>query len=151
MAIEIRDASPADAAGLVPLIAALGHEATAAELEARLVRYQGLATDRILVAQDGDLLVGLVATHRAPTLHRRGDSGRVAALAVLPSHQGTGIGRRLLAAAEALLRDAGCAHLELTSGSHRTGAHRFYQRQGWVGDGIRFRKPITGPGSPAGA
>ncbi|KJY41634.1 GCN5 family acetyltransferase [Streptomyces sp. NRRL B-1568] len=41
----------------------------------------------------------------------------------------TGIGSRLLAHLERHARDAGCHHLTLDSGTHRTGAHRFYLRE----------------------
>ncbi|GAA3077957.1 GNAT family N-acetyltransferase [Streptomyces olivoverticillatus] len=37
--------------------------------------------------------------------------------------------QRLLAHLERHARDAGCHHLTLDSGTHRTGAHRFYLRE----------------------
>lgn len=41
----------------------------------------------------------------------------------------TGVGRALLAYLEERAKQAGCLHLNLDSGTHRTGAHRFYLRE----------------------
>jgi GNAT superfamily N-acetyltransferase len=55
---------------------------------------------------------------------------------VLPSHEGRGIGRRLMAEAEAWLFAAGCAELWLgTDADPAVRAHGFYRRLGWIADG----------------
>ncbi|GAA3394334.1 GNAT family N-acetyltransferase [Streptomyces roseoviridis] len=41
----------------------------------------------------------------------------------------TGVGHALIAHLEAHAREAGCYELSLDSGTHRTGAHRFYLRE----------------------
>ncbi|MFI8966739.1 GNAT family N-acetyltransferase [Streptomyces sp. NPDC053493] len=41
----------------------------------------------------------------------------------------TGVGHALIAHLERHARDAGCYELNLDSGTHRTGAHRFYLRE----------------------
>ncbi|MDK0520183.1 GNAT family N-acetyltransferase [Streptomyces sp. ML-6] len=41
----------------------------------------------------------------------------------------TGVGRKLLGYLEERAKEAGCRHLNLDSGTHRTDAHRFYLRE----------------------
>lgn len=53
-------------------------------------------------------------------------------LAVLPSYQGYGIGRRLLQEAEAWAKASGVAGVRLISGFARTGAHQFYLKCGYT-------------------
>ncbi|MEV7612562.1 GNAT family N-acetyltransferase [Streptomyces sp. NPDC089799] len=50
-------------------------------------------------------------------------------LVTAESARSTGVGHRLIAHLEAHARRAGCHELGLDSGTHRTGAHRFYLRE----------------------
>jgi GNAT superfamily N-acetyltransferase len=54
-----------------------------------------------------------------------------------------GIGRALVAWLEAQARSRGCPGLDLESGTHRTGAHRFYFREGFVIPSFSFRKDFS--------
>jgi PhnO protein len=145
-ALAIRDATPDDAAALEPLFTELGHPTSAAEFRARLARFHaaGAPGDRALVAVEADRVVGLVVTHATPVLHRARDVGRVTVLVVAPDRQGRGIGRVLLAAAERLFRELGLERVELTSGARRVDAHRFYEREGYAREGVRFARRLDG-------
>jgi len=55
---------------------------------------------------------------------------------------GQGIGKALLGEAEKWARERGCDRVTLTSASHRTAAHAFYERQGFPETGRRFAKQI---------
>jgi ribosomal protein S18 acetylase RimI-like enzyme len=57
--------------------------------------------------------------------------GEIWALRVLPCLQRKGIGTRMLAAAEALLRERGFARVELAVEVDNAGAHRLYERLGY--------------------
>ena len=59
------------------------------------------------------------------------------ALAVFPSHQGQGIGSRLLALADALAADAGARTLSLIVAGENTGAFRLYGRSGFRPAAVR--------------
>jgi GNAT superfamily N-acetyltransferase len=59
-------------------------------------------------------------------------------LAVDPQHRSQGVGRALLAAAQAWARKAGATHLELDSGLARADAHRFYEREGGTRQSYTF-------------
>jgi GNAT superfamily N-acetyltransferase len=52
-------------------------------------------------------------------------------LAVVPEHQGAGVGRTLVAAAVELARQDGCDTLSVSTAAAGTGVLRFYQRQGF--------------------
>jgi guanosine-3',5'-bis(diphosphate) 3'-pyrophosphohydrolase len=139
--VEIRPARPDDAPALEPLFDAFDHPVSAAEVRSRWGAFAtGSGLDRALVAVLEGRVVGLVTTHATPVLHRPSPIGRITALVVLPGLQGHGIGAQLLAAGEALLREAGVDRIELTSGTHRVDAHRFYERQGYRRDAFRFAR-----------
>lgn len=61
-----------------------------------------------------------------------------------------GHGATLLRWLEGEARAAGCAYVELDSGVHRAGAHRFYFREGLAIIGYHFRGPALreAPGAP---
>ena len=78
----------------------------------------------------GDVLVGCVFVEVRPA--RRGYFGL---LAVEPACQHGGAGRRLIAAAEALCRDAGCDAIDIRVVNLRTELPPFYRRLGYVETG----------------
>jgi len=51
-----------------------------------------------------------------------------------------GVGHALLSFLEQLARQRGCSGIELDSGTHRTRAHQFYFREGYVIPSFVFRK-----------
>jgi ribosomal protein S18 acetylase RimI-like enzyme len=142
--IEIRDANLRDAPALVPLFTELGHPSTEAELRMRLPLVQD-AGDRVLVAARGSALLGFAVVHLTPALHRATWVGRITAIAVSRDAQGTGVGRRLVEAAEEIVTAAGARRIEVTSAMRRTGAHGFYRGLGYSDTGIRFTKDVTAP------
>ena len=66
----------------------------------------------------------------------------ITAIAVLPGLQGSGVGRLLVAAAEAHFTALGLGRMEVTSGPTHERAWTFYRRLGYRDQGIRFGKPI---------
>jgi ribosomal protein S18 acetylase RimI-like enzyme len=82
---------------------------------------------RVLVARDGDRLVG----HVQVTDTDRAHVAEVKNMAVDPSVQGRGVGRRLMAAAVELARREGRSSLVVATAAADTGNLRFYQRLGF--------------------
>lgn len=137
----VRDARPDDAAALAPLLAQLGYPAAPEEVGRRLAGLQARG-DRALVAEVGGAVAGVLTTHRTPVLHRDADVGRITALVVDERLRGAGVGRALVAAAEAILGAAGCERVEVTSAARRADAHAFYASLGYDASGVRFSKPL---------
>jgi GNAT superfamily N-acetyltransferase len=57
-------------------------------------------------------------------------------------HRSSGVGRALIVFLEHLSRSRGAESIELDSGTHRTDAHRFYFREGFVITSFCFRKGL---------
>jgi GNAT superfamily N-acetyltransferase len=76
--------------------------------------------------------------------HAPGKLGRVMALVVSEERRRRGLASALMADLERWARGAGCTKLEITSGTHRPGAHEFYERLGYVEKPRRFVKDISG-------
>lgn len=92
----------------------------------------------ILVAQDGEALVGFCSAYLELDSVRFGRRCWVEDLAVDPARRSQGVGAALLSAAREWARSAGASHLELDSGLARTDAHRFYEREGGVRQSFTF-------------
>jgi GNAT superfamily N-acetyltransferase len=96
----------------------------------------------ILVADEGGRLVGFCTAYLDFDSVRFGRRCWVEDLAVDPERRSRGIGAALLDAAKEWARGAGASHLELDSGLARTDAHRFYEREGAVGQSYSFHWPL---------
>ena len=78
-----------------------------------------------LLAEDSFGLAGCVY------VELRGDRGYLGLLGVEPRRQGTGLGRKLMDAAEAYFRDAGCVAVDLRIVSERAPLPSFYRHLGY--------------------
>jgi GNAT superfamily N-acetyltransferase len=88
-----------------------------------------MAKGRFLVAEDTAGLAGCVYVE----LH--GDRGYLGLLGVDPTRQGTGLGRKLMDAAERHFREAGCHAIDLRIVSARTPLPAFYRHLGYLETG----------------
>jgi GNAT superfamily N-acetyltransferase len=95
-----------------------------------------METGKFLIAEDSAGFVGCVYLEVCK------DRGYLGLLAVDPPRQGTGLGRKLVAAAEEYFRDAGCGAVDLRIISQRTPLPPFYRRLGYAEIG-------TAPFSPS--
>ena len=156
MTPTIRRADVADAAQVAGCLAELGYGTPAALVADKLAAFAGSRTDAVFVAVrgPGESLAGVVSVHVLPLFHAPGNVARITALAVRRQAQGSGVGRALVAAAEAFAWASECRRIEVTSGDHRAGAHAFYQAVGYAVDERRFLKhapkPATGSAAEAG-
>jgi hypothetical protein len=93
------------------------------------------------VAAIGDEVVG-VAVFRCFENTHAGRKFYVDDLVTDAGHRSSGVGHALLAFLSRLALDRGGASIELDSGTHRTDAHRFYFREGFVITSFSFRKGL---------
>jgi len=90
---------------------------------------------KFLVAEDAAGLAGCVH------VELRGERGYLGLLGVAPARQGTGLGRKLMDAAEDYFREAGCRAIDLRIISPRTPLPAFYEHMG-------YRQTATAPLAP---
>lgn len=67
---------------------------------------------------------------------------QIEAVRVAAVERGRGLGRLMLADAEARARAAGCRILQLTANAARTDAHRFYERAGFAASHLGFKRDL---------
>jgi ribosomal protein S18 acetylase RimI-like enzyme len=138
--LVLREARPRDVEAIAALIAALGYEASAADVRKRLGSLVK-AGQQALVADKGAIL-GVLTTSMTLVLHRPKPVGRISMLVVAEEARGAGIGTALVAEAEKRLAAKGCGMIEVTSNRQRLRAHNFYERLGYERTSYRFAKPL---------
>jgi GNAT superfamily N-acetyltransferase len=139
---QIRTARPADAPALAGLLAELGYPQAAAELAPQIAALADTDTDTVLVAEVGGQVIGMASLHVTPLFYERHSRGRITALVVDPNQRRRAVGRHLLEALEAAASRRSCGAVELTTGPHRPGAHRFYLAAGYQDRPHRFFKQL---------
>lgn len=130
--LHIRSATTADSDRLIPLInAAFAVETfmTAPRTDPERLA-ASLDKGTILLAEDssGQIVAAIY-------VEIRGERGYAGMLAVNPIDQGSGIGRRMMLAAEEFLRSRGCVAVDITVLSLRTELPPVYRRFGFVETG----------------
>lgn len=138
---SIREAHADDAEALVTLIAQLGYPVAKADMAERLCA-MAEAGNRVFVAQLHGRVVGCLTTAAMQVLHRPAKVGRISMMVVEEGLRGQGIGRDLVAAAEAFLCETGCYMVEVTSRFELTQAHRFYEALGFEQTSVRLARNI---------
>src|SRR5512141_824012 len=115
----IRPAAPADLEALVRLLSVLFSIEADFRPDAERQR-RGLARmledpERrlVLVAEEDGAVVGMVTVQLVVSTAEGGDAGLLEDMIVDAAHRGRGVGRRLLAAAEAWARARGATRLQL--------------------------------------
>jgi GNAT superfamily N-acetyltransferase len=101
-----------------------------------------MESGRFLVAEDAAGFAGCVY------LEIRDGRGYLGLLAVDPTRQGTGLGRKLVAAAEDYFRASGCGAVDLRVISQRTPLPPFYRRLGYEEVGAAPFSPALQPKVP---
>ena len=126
----------------VGLLEQLGYPVPAARVARRIERLRASEADKLLVAEVGDAVIGLVLVHVSLGVEDDRPAAKLGALVVDEAHRRRGIGEALVAAAEDEARRRGCRLLFLTSAERRRDAHAFYLRLGFRETGRRFAKPL---------
>ena len=138
----LRSAEAADVPAIVDLLAAdqLGATRDGVRTAEDLAAYQRAfdAIDRdpahlLLVAEAATGIVATLQLSFLPGLARRGAlRAQIEAVRVRADYRGRGLGEALMTWVIDEARRRGCALVQLTSDKSRQGAHRFYERLGFV-------------------
>lgn len=101
------------------------------------------ANSSLLVAMDDGKVVGCLQLTMISGLSYQGIRRcLIEDVRVAKGQQGSGIGRLLMSKAEELAVTGGCRLMELFVHSDRIAAHRFYERQGYGGHHLGYRKKV---------
>lgn len=139
---DLRSASLMDADDVAALLSELGYPCDTADAVQRIAAITENDRQALVVARCDGAVCGLIALDFMYYLPLDTTTCRITALVVTSSAQGQGLGRQLLREAERRARVAGAARLELTSGSQRTDAHKFYKDNGYSDGTLRFIKRL---------
>jgi GNAT superfamily N-acetyltransferase len=132
MTLTIAPAAPTDAPALAELSRQLGYPAAHHALAARLADLLGRGDEhRVWVARADAAIVGWL--HAFVARYLVDDPFvEIGGLVVAEGERGHGIGPRLVDEACAWARELGCDRVGVHSNVVREGAHRFYERIGFV-------------------
>jgi GNAT superfamily N-acetyltransferase len=143
----LRRATRADVGAIVDLIAAdqIGAARDGGDLAPYERAFAAIDADPaqlLVVATDGDAVVGTLQLTLIPGLARRGAvRAQIEAVRVREDLRGRGLGGALIAWAIDEARRRDCALVQLTSDKRRADAHRFYERLGFAAthEGFKLR------------
>lgn len=138
-ALAVRTAEVDDVGPIVALLHQLGYPRGHDEVHRFFDCSHGCI---VLLAELDGVPVGLLVLAVRPQLHMGGWIGAIDAMVVDHEHRSQGVGAGLLAAAEQHAASQDVLLLEVHSNDRRHGAHRFYQRHGFVDTSRYFVKPL---------
>src|SRR5262249_11357883 len=134
--VLVRRAVPNDLPELCRLLAQLSEEPAAWDAGRSLAALEAILDGpgiHLLVAERDRSLVGTVTLVVVPNLTHDGRPwAQLENMVVDARCRSAGVGRDLLRAALHHAREAGCYKVQLQSANPRTGAHRFYEREGFA-------------------
>ena len=132
LAVEVRRMRPEDAASVANLTTQLGYPASEDEVRRRHDLISGRPDARLFVAEHpGHVIVGWVHVQEMCLLECE-PRAEIWGLVVSDTARGSGVGRRLIAAAEEWALGRGLSVMALRSNQLRTGAKAFYEHLGYT-------------------
>ncbi len=149
MQIVFREARHDDVPQIVALLAddVLGSGRENAKAEIYLAAFDAMMSEpgnRSYVAVLGERVV---ATYQLVFINglslQAARRAQIESVRVASDLRGAGLGRKLVADAEARSRAAGCALMQLTSNESRAEALRFYESCGFSGSHVGFKKSLV--------
>lgn len=150
--LRIRPAVPDDERTLEELAARLAgfplpawrtaDEIAAADARAMIAAVRAARTDdEVLIAQRGDTPVGCLHMITATDFFGRRHA-HISVIAVSQEAEGTGVGRALLAHADAWARARALPGVTLNVFAANERARRFYERAGFAPEFLKYAKPL---------
>ena len=111
-------------------------------LERVYLKYLEAETDECVCAVEDSEVIGFCSLNIKNCLLHAGTLAYVDILIVKEGYRGSGVGASMLDRALEITRERGCAAVWLDSGFQRTGAHEFYNAQGFKRLGFLFGKTL---------
>jgi predicted N-acetyltransferase YhbS len=138
--VRLRNASPADAQAFSVLFEQFGYPGSAGSFEARLSRLASDRRVRILVAEDGDAVIGIGMLQAVEILEGDDPLGVLLTLIVEEGSRRRGVGTAIVEALEHFAQQQDCFGVVVQSGSRRIAGHALYSKLGYDQTGERFIK-----------
>ncbi len=144
----VREATASDVDAVVALLAddALGQARETPGDPAYARAFAAMAAQGgnvLLVAEEEGAVVGCLQLTLIPGLSRRGMTrAQIEGVRVAAAARGRGVGERLVEAAVARAREAGCGLAQLTTDLRRGDARRFYERLGFEATHLGMKRPL---------
>lgn len=129
--MSIRIAKAGDAQRICYLLGQLGYPADPDFMRVKISQLIN-RTDHLLVVYEDTEVEAVMSVHFIPQLPLQGDFAIISYLVVDENSRSNGIGKKLEAYCVAQAKDRGCKRIQLHSSLKRTGAHRFYEREGYI-------------------
>ena len=148
-AVIVRRATREDVPAIVALLVddPLGaSRETQGEHAAYLTAFEAIDADpahELVVVDDGGEVVGTLQLTILPGLSRGGAlRAQIEAVRIASSRRGQRLGEQLITWAIDESRHRGAAIVQLTTDASREGAHRFYERLGFVASHVGMKLPL---------
>lgn len=141
--VAIRGANIGDAAPIAKLMSQLGYETAASDMRSRLQLLLGNSNYVTMVAVAEKRVCGMIGTVSYPSYEHNDPAGYIIALIVTTDMRGSGIGRKLVAAAEREFARRRISRIAVNTRMTRLEAHKFYEALGFQRNGYRFVKKIA--------
>ena len=139
----IRPAVDTDGPRIAELLGELGYPASAGSIPSRLAALGAEQISIALVAESAGLAVGVITAHSFASIHDDQPVAWITTLAVSAQVRRGGVGKALVQAAESWALKRGCVRVSVTTALHRSTAHAFYERLGYVHSGRRYTKVLA--------
>lgn len=95
-------------------------------------------TFMFVAVEEENRVCGFISCKGQPLIHHEGLVFEIQELIVTATHQGRGIGKKLIDALKPELKRLGAKSLEVTSNKRRKEAHAFYQSVGFLNSHEKF-------------
>jgi len=92
-------------------------------------------------SQDGEI-IGYISCHVELLLHHCGKVAEIQELFVKQGFRNLGVGKKLVAHIELLIKKMGCISFEVTAQNKRMNTHAFYKNVGFTSSHLKFTKII---------
>jgi GNAT superfamily N-acetyltransferase len=143
MAMIVRPATLHDAESIAPLLGELDYPAAPEEVARRLTALEAEQGVAAFVAENGGRMVGVATVQRLHVLHSDAGFAQLLLLVVGADVRRRGVGRALVAKAEAWALAHDCTRMLVACGEERTDAHSFYEALGYHHTARRYIKRIA--------
>jgi GNAT superfamily N-acetyltransferase len=129
--MHIRPAQTRDGFVLISLLNELGYGDTESFMGKRLQQLIDHPNEMLLVAEEGQTVLGFLSLHFIPQLALEGDFARISYFCIADGERSKGVGQHLLEHAEQIARQRGCDRMEVHCHERRIKANQFYAREGY--------------------